>query len=265
MKADRRDFIKAMGATSAVASTMSAAGLARGVGSAAQPVNRLEGIEAFAFDAYGTLFDVFSVTALCEELFPGNGNVLAQVWRAKQLQYSLLRSLMGRHKDFWLVTEDALVYASKSLRLDLTPARRERLMAAYLTLAAFPDVRPGLEALKSRGVRLAILSNGEPRMLEAAAKSAGIDTLLDTIISVEEVKIFKVSPRVYQLGVERVQVARTAMGFVSSNSWDINGAASAGLTTFWIQRTAGEPPEELGFAADRVVAAITDLAPLVAA
>lgn len=262
MQADRRDFLKAMSAT-ALASTVSAAGVAPGVASAAQPVDRFEGIEAFAFDAYGTLFDVFSVTALCEELFPGNGTALAQLWRAKQLKYSLLRSLMGRHKDFWLVTEDALVYASKSLMLDLTPARRERLMEAYLTLAAFPDVRPGLEALKNRGVRLAILSNGEPRMLEAAAKSAGIDTLLDTIISVEDVKIFKVSPRVYNLGLERLQVGRTAMGFVSSNSWDINGAASAGLITFWIQRSAAEPPEELGFAADRVVAAITDLAPLI--
>ena len=234
-----------------------------GVSSAAQPADRFESIEAFAFDAYGTLFDVFSLAALCEELFPGNGTAVAQVWRAKQLQYSLLRSLMGRHKDFWLVTEDALVYASKSLGLDLSPARRERLMEAYLTLAAFPDVKPGLQALKNMGVKLAILSNGEPRMLEAATKSAGIDTLLDTIISVEAIKIFKVSPRVYQLGLERLQVSRTSLGFVSSNSWDINGAASAGLTTFWIQRTAAEPPEELGFAANGVVAAITDLASLV--
>jgi 2-haloacid dehalogenase len=219
----------------------------------------VEGIEAFAFDAYGTLFDVFSVTALCDELFPGNGDALAQRWRAKQLQYSLLRSLMGRHRDFWLVTEDALEYAARSLGLDLTDARRTRLMDAYLTLEAFPDVRPGLGALRARGVRLAILSNGEPRMLEAAARSAGIDTLLDTIISVEEVKIFKVSPRVYNLGTERLGVDRAALGFVSSNAWDIAGAASAGLTTFWIQRSAAEPPDELGFAADRVVAAITDL------
>ena len=170
---------------------------------------------------------------------------------------------MGRHRDFWLVTEDALVYAARSLDLDLTPPRRERLMEAYLTLAAFPDVRPGLEALRNQGLRLAILSNGEPRMLEAAARSAGIDTLLDTIISVEDVRIFKVSPRVYMLGLERLGVGRSALGFVSSNSWDINGAASAGLNTFWIQRAAAEPAEELGFAADHVVSALTDLAPLV--
>ncbi len=230
----------------------------------ATPEDRIRNIRAFAFDAYGTLFDVFSVTSLCERLFPGKGNALAQLWRAKQLQYSLLRSLMGRHRDFWGLTEDGLVYASKSLGLDLTSGKRKELMEAYLTLEAFPDVKPGLQSLKKQGLRLAILSNGEPKMLEAAARSAGIDRLLDTIISVEEVKIFKVSPRIYNLGTERMNVSGAELGFVTSNSWDVNGAASAGLTTFWIRRSAGEPPEELGFAADRVVRALTDLAPLVA-
>ncbi len=259
MATDRRGFVKALGATAAAVGAMSASGVA----SATEPAARLKNIKAFAFDAYGTLFDVFSVTALCEQLFPGKGNALAQLWRVKQLQYSLMRSLMGRHKDFWQLTEDGLVYASKSLKLDLTPEKRKRLMEAYLSLAAFPDVKPGLEALKSRDLQLAILSNGEPRMLEAAARSAGIHNLLDKIISVEEVKIFKVSPRVYNLGPERMNGSNAELGFVSANSWDINGAASAGLSTFWIQRSAGEPPEELGFTADRVVSAITDLAPLV--
>ena len=159
-------------------------------------------MKAIAFDAYGTLFDVFSVTALGEELFPGKGDALAQLWRLKQLQYSMLRSLMGRHRDFWRVTEDALVYAARSLGLDLTPDRRARLFEAYLALAAFPDVKPGLAALRARGLRLAILSNGEPKMLEAAARSAGIVDLLDDIVSVEEVKIFKPSPRVYHLAPE---------------------------------------------------------------
>ncbi len=288
MDTSRRKFVKTVGAaagTLPVAGAGLAAAATQGPGRAgtgpfaldfldprrhqAAPAGRVqgraEGIEAFAFDAYGTLFDVFSVTALCEELFPGHGDALAQRWRTKQLQYSLLRSLMGRHRDFWLVTGDALVHAAASLGLDLTEARRERLMDAYLSLAAFPDVRPGLEALKDQGLRLAILSNGEPRMLEAAARSAGIDHLLDDIISVEEVKIFKVSPRVYNLGLERLGVDRSALGFVSSNSWDIAGATSAGLTTFWIQRAAAEPPDELGFAAHHVVAAITDLPPLVGA
>jgi 2-haloalkanoic acid dehalogenase type II len=140
---------------------------------------------ALAFDAYGTLFDVFSVTALCEQLFPGKGTQLAQTWRVKQLQYSLMRSLMGRHRDFWGLTEDGLVWASKSLKVDLTADNKKQLMDAYLALAAFPDVKPGLQALKQQGLKLAILSNGEPKMLEAAAKSAGIRDLLDEIISVE--------------------------------------------------------------------------------
>jgi 2-haloacid dehalogenase len=259
MATDRREFMKVVGATAATVGAMSASGVA----SAAELAARTKNVKVFAFDAYGTLFDVFSVTALCEQLFPGKGTALAQLWRAKQLQYSLLRSLMGRHKDFWQLTEDGLDYASKSLKLDLTPEKRKRLMEAYLSLAAFPDVKPGLEALKKQGLQLAILSNGEPKMLESAAKSAGIYDLLDKIISVEEIKIFKPSPRVYNLAPERMKVGNAELGFVSSNSWDINGAASAGLITFWIQRSAGEPPEVLGFTADQVVSAITDLAPLV--
>jgi 2-haloacid dehalogenase len=224
---------------------------------------RFQSLKAFAFDAYGTLFDVLSVTTLCEQLFPGRGAALAQLWRLKQLQYSTWRSLMGRHRDFWRLTEDGLVYACKSLGLPLTTDGRTRLLEAYLSLAAFPDVKPGLEALKTRGLRLAILSNGEPRMLEAAARSAGILPLLDDVVSVEEVKIFKPSPRVYNLAPERLRVSNAELGFVSSNSWDAAGAASAGLRTFWIQRSAAEPPEELGFGAEQVVHALTDLAPLV--
>ncbi len=224
---------------------------------------RFQSLKAFAFDAYGTLFDVLSVTAVCEQLFPARGAVLAQLWRLKQLQYSAWRSLMGRHRDFWQLTEDGLVYACKSLGLSLTADARTRLLEAYLTLAAFPDVKPGLEALKTRGFRLAILSNGEPKMLEAVAHSAGILPLLDEVVSVEEVKIFKPSPRVYNLAPERLRVGNAQMGFVSSNSWDAAGAASAGLRTFWIQRSAAEPPEELGFGAEQVVHALTDLAPLV--
>ena len=228
----------------------------------AEPVG-LESIKALAFDAYGTLFDVFSVTDLCEELFPEKGQALAHLWRVKQLQYSLLRSLMERHRDFWQLTEDGLLYASKSLKLDLTPEKRRCLMDAYLSLTTFPDVKPGLEALKKHGLRLAIISNGEPKMLEAAARSAGILALFDGILSAEEPMIFKPSPRVYRLGPERLRVTPGELGFVSANSWDVCGAAAAGLITFWIQRSAAEPAEELGFSADRVVSAITDLIALV--
>ena len=130
------------------------------------------------------------------QLFPGKGNQLAQTWRFKQVQYSLTRSLMGRYRDFWGLTEDGLVWASKNLQLDLTADKKKQLLDAYLSLTVFPDVKPGLEALKQQGLKLAILSNGEPKMLEAAATSAGIRDLLDEMISVDEVKIFKTSFRV---------------------------------------------------------------------
>ena len=253
---DRREFMKAAGAGAALAgAVLTAAPAAAQVATPAQ----FRAIRALAFDAYGTLFDVFSVTALCEQLFPGKGTQLAQSWRFKQLQYSLMRSLMGRHRDFWGLTEDGLVWASKNLKVDLTADRKKQLMDAYLSLAAFPDVKPGLEALKKQGLKLAILSNGEPKMLQAAASSAGIRDLLDEIISVEEVKIFKTSNRVYWLATERLGVSNPELGFVSANNWDGVAAVSAGLRTFWIQRSTTEVPEELGFQVDTTVKAITDL------
>jgi 2-haloacid dehalogenase len=259
MSNDRREFIKIAGATAAVAGAALAATPA--VAQTAM-AGQFKGVKALAFDAYGTLFDVFSVTSLCEQLFPGKGNQLAQIWRVKQLQYSLLRTTMGRHRDFWGLTEDGLVWASKNLKLDLTADKKKQLMDAYLSLAAFPDVKPGLEELKKQGVKLAILSNGEPKMLEAAAKSAGIREVLDDVISVEEVKVFKANPRVYNLAAERMKVTNAELGFVSANNWDAVGATSAGLRTFWIQRSAAEVPEELGFQPDTIIKALTDLAPL---
>ena len=252
----RRHFLRTVAAAVA-------AGIASRPAPAMQTSTPPGALRALAFDAYGTLFDVYSVTSLCEQLFPGNGMALAVTWRTKQLQYSLLRSLMNRYKDFWQVTQDGLVYSAHSLKLDLTPDKRKRLMDAYMTLAAFPDVKPGLQQLKSMGLRLAVLSNGEPKMLQSAVKSAGIDGLLDAVISVDEVRIFKPHPRVYELASTHLGAPRDSIGFVSSNNWDVNGAGSAGLAAFWIQRAAAEPPEELGYPAARVVHALTDLPPLV--
>jgi len=200
----------------------------------------LGNIKALAFDAYGTLFDVFSVMALCEQLFPGNGTALAQLWRAKQLQYSLLRSLMGRYKDFWQLTEDGLLYASKSLKLDLTASKQRQLMDAYLNLTVFPDVSPGLAALKKLGLRLAILSNGEPKMLDAAAKNAGIDAVLDAIISADELKVFKPSPQAYALIETTLGTSPREVLFISSNPWDACGAKAFGLHVAWIERVTSE-------------------------
>ena len=216
-------------------------------------------LRALAFDAYGTLFDVFSVTALCEQLFPARGAALAQLWRAKQLQYSLLHTAMGRYRDFWQITGDALDYGSRSLALALTAEDRTRLMDAYLHLRAFPDVRSGLQALKDAGLSLAILSNGEPRMLRAAVTNAGLDDVIDEIVSVDAVRVFKPSPQVYHSIGRRLQLPLSDIGFVSSNSWDIHGAGAAGLCTFWLQRHPGEPEEELGFPATRIVTALTNL------
>jgi 2-haloacid dehalogenase len=259
MSNDRREFLKIAGTAAAAATAVMHTTPAAAQTAAS---GQFRGVKALAFDAYGTLFDVFSVTALCEQLFPGKGNQLAQIWRAKQLQYSLMRTSMGRHRDFWGLTEDGLVWASKNLQLDLAADKKKQLMDAYLSLSAFPDVKPGLEALKKDGIKLAILSNGEPKMLEAAANSAGIRDLLDDIISVEEVKVFKPSPRVYYLVPEHLKVGDPELGFISSNNWDVCGAASTGLRTFWVQRSAAEVPEELGFKANATVKAITDLAPL---
>jgi 2-haloacid dehalogenase len=220
-------------------------------------------IKALAFDAYGTLFDVFSVTSLCEQMFPGKGSALATLWRAKQLQYTLLRSMMDRYDDFSQVTKDGLVYAARALHLELDANKRARLMDAYMTLAAFPDVKRGLQQLKEMGLRLAVLSNGEPKMLGSAIRSAGIADLLDAVISVDEVKVFKPNPRVYELAANHLKTPMSSIGFVSSNNWDVNGAGSVGLTTFWLQRAAAEPPEELGYPATHIVHLLTDLPALV--
>jgi 2-haloacid dehalogenase len=166
---------------------------------------------------------------------------------------------MERYKDFAQVTEDALVYAARALTLDLTTEKRARLMDSYMTLSAFPDAKPALRRLKSMGLQLAILSNGSPAMLRAAAHSAGIEDLLDAVISVDEVGIFKPSPRVYALASTHLRLPEREIGFVSSNNWDVNGAGAAGLTTFWIQRATAEPKEELGHPAVHVVHALTDL------
>ncbi len=213
-------------------------------------------IQALAFDAYGTLFDVHSVISTCNQVFPDNGPALSQLWRAKQLEYTWLRSLMGRYEDFWQVTESALVFACRSLNLDCPPATRQMLMDAYLHLDPFPEVRQALQSLAR--YKLAILSNGSPRMLAAVVESTGLKTVFADVISVDEVKIFKPSPRVYELASRHLKVPQDAIGFISSNFWDIAGAKSFGLWTCWINR-AKAPEEELGLRPDAVIANLAEL------
>ena len=203
----------------------------------------MPGIGACVFDAYGTLFDVHSAVARLRPRLGAQADALSQLWRTKQLEYTWLRALMGRHTDFWQVTGDALDYALAQVQVEPGPVR-EPLMQAYLALDAYPEVPEVLRRLREGGLKTAILSNGEPEMLAAGARSAGIDGLLDAILSVEEVGIFKPHPKVYQLAVDRLGVAAGEIAFQSSNAWDVHGAACFGLRPVWINRQ-GAPLERL--------------------
>jgi 2-haloacid dehalogenase len=211
-------------------------------------------LEALVFDAYGTLFDVHSVMRRCESLYPGRHEELSRLWRAKQLEYTCLRSLMQRYAPFSTVTREALAHSCEALGLELTAERMEALMAEYNMLAAFPDV-PSIFG-KMKGVKRAILSNGSPDMLEPLVAHSGLE--LDAVISVDQAGVFKPAPAVYQLAVRRLGVAKENIGFVSSNCWDAIGAKSFGFTAFWINR-GGAPVERLGFRPDRIVARLDEI------
>lgn len=213
-------------------------------------------IQAIAFDAYGTLFDVHSVIALCNRKFPGQGAELSKLWRAKQLEYTWLRSLMGRYEDFWMVTESALVFACRNLGLACPAETRRELMESYLHLDTFPEVKSALGKLAQ--YKLAILSNGSPKMLAAAVENSGLKGVFADVISVDEVQIYKSSPRVYALASQHLAVPDNAIAFVSSNFWDIAGAQCFGLWTCWVNR--GKLPEdELGVRPDVTVDALDGL------
>ncbi|HUL92831.1 MAG TPA: haloacid dehalogenase type II [Burkholderiales bacterium] len=217
---------------------------------------------ALVFDAYGTLFDVHSVVELCDELWPGKGLLLSQLWRAKQLEYSWLRSLMRRYQDFAQVTDAALGYACAALGLALDSGRRRRLIAAYRELATFPEVLDALAALKASKIRLAILSNGSPAMLRPLVAHAGLGGLIGTVLSVDPGKIYKPAPAVYRLAVTRLRVPKRSIGFVSSNCWDACGAKSFGFRTYWINRS-GAPVDALGVVPDHVIRGLDELQALV--
>jgi len=217
-------------------------------------------IKALAFDAFGTLFDVHSVVSAVNEKFPGQGAAVSAGWRTRQLEYTWLRSLMGRYEDFWHVTESALVATCSALKLPLDTATRGQLMEIYLHLDPFPEVKQALKALSH--LPLAILSNGSPKMLNAVVESAGLQGIFAHIISIDEVKIFKPSPVVYELAVKRLGVEKGNIGFVSSNFWDDAGAKAFGLRTHWINR-AGAPPDELGVLPDVTLKSLTDLVDVV--
>ncbi len=196
---------------------------------------RLQQIAACVFDAYGTLFDVHSAVASQRARCGDVGEQISALWRAKQLEYTWLRSLMGRHADFWQVTGDALDYALDAFDIN-DAALRDDLMQAYLTLTSYPEVTGMLEKLRSGGMKIAILSNGSPPMLEAAVRGAGLEALVDHVLSVEEIGIYKPDPRIYQLAVDRLGVPAARISFQSSNAWDAAGAATFGMRVVWINR-----------------------------
>lgn len=203
----------------------------------------LSACKAFVFDAYGTLFDFGSAVARCADIPDNKRDALVTIWRDKQLQYTWLRSLQKNYVNFEQVTADALDFALEATGLaDIS--RRQNLLDLYQTLSAYPEISGALAALKTKGIITAILSNGTPAMLKAAIDHSGIGSLIDHVLSVENVGIFKPAPEVYQLAVDRIGVAREHICFVSSNGWDAYSAAAFGFQVVWCNRS-GQPTERL--------------------
>jgi 2-haloacid dehalogenase len=242
-------------------------------------------IKAVVFDAYGTLYDIQSVAAVTEDAFPGYGDIITQVWRVKQLEYSWLRSLMRRYEDFSVITKESLAYTIRVLGLKHDAATFERIMDKYLHLDLYPDALTALAALKGR--KLAILSNGSSDMLNILVKNTGLDRVLDATISVDQQRIFKPAPEAYTLIETKLGVTPAEVLFVSSNPWDACGAKSFGLNVAWIERVTPEamalaclkndlvPPltmfkalrtkmDELGVTPDHRIRALSELPDLVA-
>jgi 2-haloacid dehalogenase len=223
----------------------------------------LHGIRACVFDAYGTLFDFASAASRCRDTLGNEADRLTALWRDKQLQYTWLRAAQGRHADFWQVTGDALDFALETLDL-AEPGVRDRLMQLYLRLDPFPEVRAVLRQLRVAGFRTAILSNGSPRMLAAAVDNAGLGDLLDAVLSVEAVAVYKPHPKVYQHAVDQLGVAADGIAFQSSNAWDAHAASAFGMKVVWCNRY-GQRRERLPGRPDHEIRSLSELPALVAA
>ena len=214
-------------------------------------------VRAVVFDAYGTLLDFASAAERAGDALGERWRALSDLWRRKQLEYTWLRSLMRRHVDFWQVTGESLDYALQALGLH-DPALRKRLMDLYLQLDAYPDARETLAALREQGLRLAVLSNGSTGMLDAGIRNSRLDDLLDVVMSVEEVGIYKPSPEVYGMAARQLDLLPGEIGFVSANSWDAHGASAFGFRVAWCNR-AGLPPDRLPGAPEVEVRSLTEL------
>ncbi|MBL6947793.1 MAG: haloacid dehalogenase type II [Rhodospirillales bacterium] len=204
---------------------------------------KIEDIDACVFDAYGTLFDVAAAAARCKDALGDKAEPLAALWRTRQLEYTWLRSLMQEYVEFWQVTGDGLDYALASLGIE-DDVLRERLMDIYMVLDAYPEVKEVLTTLKNGGLKTAILSNGSPKMLNAAVQNAGIDGVLDDSFSVDSIGIYKPHPSVYQMSVDGLDVDAGRICFMSSNAWDAAAAANFGFRVVWVNRF-GQPQERI--------------------
>ena len=213
---------------------------------------------AVLFDAYGTLFDVYSVGLLAEQMFPRQGERLAQVWREKQIEYTHLCSMSDRYRPFWELTRAGLRFAAQRLGLALDAAAEDRLMNQYRHLSAFPENKDVLHQLRQRGIPAGILSNGDPEMLGVAVKSAGFSGLLTHVLSVHALRKYKTDPAAYALGPQAFNLPVGEILFVSSNGWDAIGATWHGYTTLWVNR-AGLPLEQLDTPPTRIGTSLRDV------
>jgi 2-haloacid dehalogenase len=219
-----------------------------------EPLGR---VRACVFDAYGTLFDFASAAASCTDVLGDKAARLTALWRDKQLAYSWLRAVQGRHEDFWQVTGDALDFAMEALGI-ADPGLRERLLGVYLRLSPFPEVSDTLRRLRAGGMRMAILSNGSPAMLAPLVENARLGGLLDGVISVEEAGVYKPHPKVYQLAVDRLHVPAGDIAFLSSNGWDAYAASTFGMRAIWCNRYS-QPRERLPGAPEREISSLAEL------
>ena len=219
-------------------------------------------VRACVFDAYGTLFDFASAAAGCSDALGDKTGALTALWRDKQLQYTWLRGLQGRHADFWQVTSDALDFSMESLGIE-NAKLRTRLLDLYRTLKCFPEVPQVLKDLKQAGFVTAILSNGAPGMLADAVKGAGLSGVLDHVLSVEQVGVFKPHPDVYRLAVDTLGVASAEIAFQSSNAWDAHAASAFGMRVVWCNRY-GQRRERLPGSPDREIKSLAELPALLA-
>jgi 2-haloacid dehalogenase len=214
-------------------------------------------IKAVAFDGFPIL-DPRPVFALVDQLYPERGVELSNVWRTRQFEYTWLRTMSRRYADFWQVTDDALVFAAKSLKLELTPDKHARLMDAYLNLRCWPEVPEALSSLKKAGIRLAFLSNLTAKMLEAGIHNSQLGGSFDHVLSTDRVKVYKPDPRAYQMGVDALGLKPDQILFAAFAGWDAAGAKSFGYPTFWVNRQ-NQPAEELGVVADATAGNLIDL------